>query len=115
MDTKAKPTMPPKRGQSSFFIFMREQRKKSPLSTGKQLGQLWRGLSALDKRKYLVLAEIDKERARTEEMEYYVREFGKDKARECYGGKSMDEYLLLKPNTKDLKPETEPIDAKPNN
>lgn len=117
MDTKAKVTV---RGQSPFFVFMREQRKKSPKSTGKQLGQLWRGLSVSEKHKYFVLAEKDKVRARKEEIKDYVLEFGKDRAREYYGDKCMDEYLLLckpdlKPDTTDLKPESESTDSKPDN
>lgn len=81
-------------------------------------------MTTTEKHKYVVLAKIDRERARKEKMEYFayiVRNFSENKARSICGDESMDaEHSLLSkpdlnPNPMDFKAEaTEPIDSNPN-
>jgi hypothetical protein len=55
-------TVEPKRNMSSYFHFLREQRKLVPVDGAKVLAKRWRALNPGEKVKYVALAQVDKER-----------------------------------------------------
>lgn len=60
----------PKRSMGSFFHFSKEQRKLSPGGSAKEMGNRWRALLPEEKMKYVILAQLDKDRYIKESLEY---------------------------------------------
>jgi len=85
---KKKDPNAPKRGASSYMLFMKEQRQRIVAENpgakfgeiGKLVGEAFKALSEEEKRKYEVMAEKDKERYNQEMKAYEAKKNAKTAA-----------------------------------
>jgi len=95
----------PKRGRSSYIFFCKENREEvsgmglKNTDILKKLGEMWKGLDDQDKKKYVKMAEDDKDRYE-EEMKMYIPEESSDndnkkKSKKSVTKRSPSSYMLF--------------------